>query len=127
MKAKPVPRIPVLPKRVHSEAVSIKPSDGVSYAESLKSLKSRVNPEELGFKIGGIRETRTKDLLVKVKCAAENRGRLDPAFRDVVEESGSVYHLVPTVEVVILDIDPTAEAEDMTEAVALSRRRHIKK
>ena len=30
-----------------------------------------------GVKIGGVRETRTKGLLVKVKCAAKDRGRLD--------------------------------------------------
>ena len=45
----------------------------------LRNPKSFVNFEELGVKIGGIRETRTKDLLVEVKRAAEDRGRLDPA------------------------------------------------
>ena len=46
-----------------------------------------------------------------MKCAAENRGRLDSAFRGVVDESGSVRHLVPTVEVEILDVDPIVEEE----------------
>ena len=110
-KLEPIPKKPERPKRDHSESVIIKPLKGVSYAEILKNLKSRVNPEELGVKIGGIRETRTKDLLVEVKCAAEDRGRLDTAFRDVVGESGSVRHLVPTVEVEIMDIDPTIEEE----------------
>ena len=82
----------------------------------LKNLKSRVNPTELGVRIGGIRETRAKDLLVEVKCAAENRGRLDSAFRGVVGGSGSIRHLVPTVEVEILDVDPTVE-EEVAEAV----------
>ena len=91
--------------------------EGVSYAAILKNQKSRVNPEELGFKIGGIRETRTKDLLVEVKCAAEDRGRLNSAFRDVVGESGSVHHLVPTIEVEIMDIDPTVEEEEVAKAV----------
>ena len=89
-KSKPAPKKPERPKRPRSEAVIIKPAEGVSYAAILKNLKSRVNPEELGVRICGIRETRTKDLLVEVKCAAENRGRLDSAFRGVVGESGSV-------------------------------------
>ena len=92
-----------------SEAVLIKPSEGVSYAPILKNLKSRVSPEALGIKIGGIPETRMKDLLVEVNCAAEDRGRLDSAFRDVVGESGSVRHLVPAVKLEIVDINPTAE------------------
>ena len=67
--------------------------------------------------IGGIRETRTKDLLVDVKCAMKDRGRLDSAFRYVVGETGSVRHLVPTVEVKILGIDPTRKAKEVAEAV----------
>ena len=84
----------------------------------LKNLKSRVNPEGLGVKIRGIREYRTKDLLVEVKCAVEDRGKLDSAFRDVVGESGSVYHLVPTVE----DVNPTVEEEEIAEAVRSCQR-----
>ena len=48
------------PKRARSEAVLIKPSEGISYAAILKNLKSRVNLEELGVTIGGIRETRQR-------------------------------------------------------------------
>ena len=97
--------------------VLIKPSKGVNYEAILKNLKSRVNPEELGVKIGGIREVRTKDLLVEVKCAAEDRGRLDSAFREVVKESGSVRHLVPMVEVETQYVDSTVEEEEIAEAV----------
>ena len=83
----------------------------------LKNLKIRVNPEELGVRIGGVHETRTKYLLVEVKSAGENRGRLDSAFRGVVGESGSVRHLVPTAQVEIFDVDPTVEKEEVAEAV----------
>ena len=117
-KTKPAPRKTERPKRFRSEAVLIKPTEGVSYAVILKNLKSCVNPEELGVKIGGIRETRTKDLLVEVKCTAEDRGRLDSAFRDVVGKCGSVRHLVRTVEVEITYIDPTTETEEIAEAMS---------
>ena len=73
--------------------------------------------EELEFRIGGIRETRTTDLLVEVKCTAENRGRLHSAFRGDFAESGSVHHLVSTVEMEILDVDPTVEEEKGAEAI----------
>ena len=116
-KSKPAPKKPERPKRVRSETVIIKPAEGVSYTGILKNLKSRVHPEELGVSIGGIRETRTKDLLVEVKCAAENRGRLDSAYRSVVGESGSVHHLVSTGDVEILDVNPTVEEEEVAEAV----------
>ena len=116
-KLKPLPKKPERPKRARSEAVIIKPAEGVSYAAILKNLKSCVNPEELGVRIGRICETRTKGLLIEMKCTAENRGRLDSAFRDAVGESGLVRHLVPTVEVEILNVDPTLEKEEVAEAV----------
>ena len=59
---------------------------------------------ELGVTIEGIGETRSKDLLVDIKCAAKDRGRLDSAFRGVVCETRSVRHLVPTIELEILGI-----------------------
>ena len=46
--------------------------------------RSNASHEELGIAIGGIRKTRKNDLLVKVKCATRDRGRLDSAFLDVV-------------------------------------------
>ena len=57
-KPKAAPQKPTRPKRGRSKAVLIKSLEGVSYAAILKNLKSRVNPEELGVKIGGIREIR---------------------------------------------------------------------
>ena len=67
----------------------------------------------MAAKVGVIRESRTKDLLVELKCKVKHRVSLDSAFREAIGAAGSVRHLVPTVEVEILDIDPTVEAEDI--------------
>ena len=68
-KPKLAPKKSERPKRSRSGALLMKPSEGIRYAAILKSLKIRVSPEDLGIKIGGIRETRKKNLLVEVKCA----------------------------------------------------------
>ena len=39
----------------------------MSYASILRELKKRVNPDELGVTVQGIRETRSKDFLVELK------------------------------------------------------------
>ena len=83
-KNKPEEKKPAQSEPPRSEAILIKPSEGVSYAAILKNLKSRVNPDELGAKIRAIRETRTKDLLVELECKAEDRVKLDSAFRDAI-------------------------------------------
>ena len=89
----------------------------MSYAAILRNLKIRVSPEELGAKIGGIRETRAKDLLVELKCNVKDRVGLNSTFHEAIGAPGCVRHLVPTVEVEILDIDPTVEAEDIAKTV----------
>ena len=55
-----------------------------SEARAKENRAVKTNPEELGVTIEGIRETRSKYLLVELKCAVKDRGRLDSAFRDVV-------------------------------------------
>ena len=63
----------------------------------------------------GIREIRSTDLLVEVKCASKDRRTLESAFRNFVGESSSVQHLVPMVEAEILDIDPTMKVPEVEE------------
>ena len=72
------------PSHVRSEAVFIKPAEGMSYVSILRELKKRVNPDELGATVQGIRETRSKNLLVKLKCSKKDRGRLDTAFKEAI-------------------------------------------
>ena len=59
-------KTPEKPRRARPEAVLIKPVEGMSYASILRELKKRVNPDELGATVQGIRETRSKDLLVEL-------------------------------------------------------------
>ena len=84
----------------------IEPVEKISYAAILKSLKSSINPGELGLTVRGIRETHLKYLLVEMKYAAKDRGRPDSAFRDVIgeRERETVLHFVPLVEVNVMDI-----------------------
>ena len=116
-KPKPEAKKPDWPRRTRPEAVLIKPTEGVSYAAILKDLKKHVEPDELGVTVHGIRETRSKDLLVELKCSKEGRGRLDTALKEVIGASGTVRHLIPRIEVEIADIE---------HALKLLKATHIK-
>ena len=104
--------VPKKPRRARSEAVLIKPAEGMSYASILRELRKRVNPDELGATVQGIRETRSKDLLVELKCFRKSRGRLDTAIKEAVGSRGTVRHLIPRIEVEIADLDPSIGAGD---------------
>ena len=90
---------------------------GMSYASVLRELRKRVNPDELGATVQEIRETRSKDLLVELKCSTKSRGRLDTAFKKAVGARGTVRHLIPRIEVELTNLDPTTEAEDVEDPV----------
>ena len=64
---KPGARKPERSRRARPEVVLVKHAEGVSYAIILRSLKSRVNPEELGVTVQGIRETRSRGYLVAIR------------------------------------------------------------
>ena len=63
----------------------------MSYASILRELKKRVNPDELGATVQGIREARSKDLLVELKCSTKSRGRLDTAFKKKKKQEGEAH------------------------------------
>ena len=95
----------------------IKPTERVSYAAILKDLKKRVKPDEMGITGQGIRETRSKDILEELECSKKDRGRLGTAFKEAIGASGSVHHLIPRIEVEIVDLEPTIEVKDVEDAV----------
>ena len=55
--------------------------------------------------------------MVELECSKESRGWLDSALKKVVSASGSVHHVISRIEVEIVDIDPSTEAEDVGKAV----------
>ena len=105
------------PHHTRSEPLLIKPAEGICYATILRDLKKRVNTDELGATVQGIRETRSKDLLVELKCSTKTRGRLNTAFKEVTGARGTVRHLILRIEVEITDLEPTIEAKDVDDAV----------
>ena len=115
-KLKPDAKKPEWPRRACPEVKLLKPAEGVSYAANLKNLKKRVKPDELGFTVQGIRETRSKDPLVELKCSKEGKGQLDTALKEVIDYCGTVRHVIPRMEVDIADIEPGIEAEDIGDA-----------
>ena len=101
----------------HQKKKKIKAAEEVSYASILKDLKERVKPEKQGVTVQGVRETRSGDLLVELKCSADEKGRLNSSFCEVFGHGGSIRYLIPWIEVEISEIEPNIEAEDVEEAI----------
>lgn len=99
-------------RRKRPEAVLIKPTQGTSYADVLKSIRSQVNPDEMGVKVKAVRQTRAGDILVELRATSEAKAIFGTAVRGAIGRSGEVRSLVPKAQVDIGDIDSaTDEAE----------------
>ena len=107
---KPEAKKPEWPRRTCPEEVLIKLAERVSYTSILKDLMKRVKPKELGITAQGIRETCSKDLLVNLKISKEGRGWLYSTFKEVIGASGSVRHIIPSIEAENADIDLNTNA-----------------
>ena len=116
-KEKKLSRTPEKSRRVRPEAVLTKRAEGTSCASILRELKKRVYPDDLGTTVQGMRETRSKDLPVELKCSTKSRERLDIAFEEVVGARETVHHLIPRIEVKIANLESTIEAEGVEDAV----------
>ena len=73
-------------RRARPEVVLVNSTEEVSYAAILKVPKKRVQSDELGLTVQGIRQMRSMDLLVELKCFKEGRGRLDTTLKPSIED-----------------------------------------
>ncbi|KAF6210933.1 hypothetical protein GE061_014045 [Apolygus lucorum] len=94
-----------------SQALVIKVSDQISYAEVLQKLKDKVNPAEMNTEIRKIRRTGGGDVLLEV----EPTSTISDAFKKAVENAvgeGLVKDLKPRASIEIRDLDPLTTAEE---------------
>ena len=54
---------------------------------------------------------------MELKCSKECRGHLDSTLKEVIGARGTVFHLIPRMDVAVTDIEPSIEAEDAEDAV----------
>lgn len=117
-KPKRAPRKKKRPKRLKSrpEAVIIKPQEGHSFADVLKTLRQNVKPEETDVAVQSIRKTKTGAILLVM-----GKGGKKDEFRDMIKgtlkETAAVDDLTPKGTIEIQDLDALSTAEEVINAV----------
>lgn len=91
---------------------------GVSYADMVRTLKEKVDPEKSGTTILNIRRTRTDDLLVVLKKNEKNKEFQD-AMRGALGQDAEVRDLEfrDFIDVQIRDIEEDVTLEEVQKAV----------
>ena len=78
-----------------SEAVIIKPTEGNTYAEVLKNIRSNLNLKESGVKVKEIRKTRAGAILLELEKRQTTKAIFCEAFKTTLRESEMVADLKP--------------------------------
>lgn len=106
------------------EAILINPAEGITYAELLRGVRTKVKPEDTGTLIKTIRESRSGGILVELEHNCKNRGAFSKAVKAAVGNSGTVRDLVPKATVEIRDLDDITTEEDIRAALSRDLGEH---
>lgn len=115
--------------KIRGEALTIKAPES-SYAEILKNMKTKIDPEEVGVNIKYIRRTREGDLLVELAKGEGQAKKLENAIKNSLGDDLQVKTLSEKHLLEIKDMEESTTAEDiikgLTTVVGVSEREHIK-
>ena len=96
-------------RRARPGAVAIKTSQGESFCDILKTIKSKVNPDKMDIKIRSIEKTRNSEVLIELSASAENKAKFGDKLADAIGEAGAVRQLVTSSHAVVRDLDAATE------------------
>ena len=89
--------------------------DGESYAEILKEMKAKVNPQNSGAEVLSMLRTRKEEILLVLK-----KGGNVSAFEKAVGQRAEVKSLVSKRSVEVRDLDETITREEVVAALCIA-------
>lgn len=104
-------------RRPRSEAVLIKPQAGQTYADVLREIRNKVNPESTGTKVKSIRQTRTGGVLLEIGEEAAKKGAFEEEIKSILGKTAVVSSLEPRCTIEIRDLDCLTSEADVKAAL----------
>ena len=105
-------------KHARPDAIKIKASEGVAYADILKRVKATPDLMAVGERVTRIRRTREGELLMELGKAGTETSVLQRAIASKLNESAAVTMLTHKEKVIIMDLDEATTAMEVTEAIS---------
>jgi len=103
-------------KRIKPEAVLVKPSEGKSYAEVLKSLKNGTKLEDTGAEVTSMRKTKGGAILLELAKGGKKE-QLCNVIRNALKDVAVVSDLKESATIEIRDLDSLTTDEEVAVAV----------
>lgn len=108
-------RRPTIP-RGRSDAVIIRPTEGHSFADVLKNLRSNVKPEETEVAVRSIRKTKTGAILLELDKGGKKEDFCE-AIKETLKDAADVRDVRPKVTVEIRDLDLFSTKDEVHSAI----------
>ena len=104
-------------RRNNEGAVLIRPTDGKTYADTLRQIKTAVDPGASKVKVQGLHKTKDGGLLLRLRSKATERQNFQEELRQALRESARVRDMTSGVRLEVMDLDCTTEVKDVTNAL----------
>ncbi|CAH1107167.1 unnamed protein product [Psylliodes chrysocephalus] len=104
------------PRKSRKEAILVK-SGEQTYAELLKTVKQKINPDDLGVQVKEIKKTRNGDLLLTVENGFDKTEILEKKIKEELPQTKTSLLLNKKI-LHIRDLDETITIEEIREAIA---------
>lgn len=103
--------------RIKPEALLIKPGEGKRYADVVREIRTKVNPEDAEAEVKAIRQTKSGFVLLELGAKTKNKDEFREALRGALGEGPTVLSLGGRATVEIRDMDCYTEAAEVEDAL----------
>ena len=101
------------------DAIRMSAKDGESYANILKAIKAKVNPQNSGAEVLSIRRTRREEILLVLKKGGDV-STFEKALDQAIGEKAEVKSLVSKKSLEVRDLDETVTREAVVAALCIA-------
>jgi len=103
---------PKIPRKLLSDSIAVKPENGETYSGILKEIKEKVDIESIGSQVASITESRSGEILIRLKPEDKKREELLEALKANLGERAAIRGLVRHDDLDVQDLyGVTTEAE----------------
>ena len=102
------------------DAIRVSAKDGDSYADILKAMKAKVNPQSAGAEVHSIRRTRREEILLVLRKGGDISSFVK-ALDQVVREKAEVKSLVSKRTLKVRDLDEAVTRKKVVAALCIAR------
>lgn len=105
--------------RSRPEAILIKPTGKQTYAEILREIRSKANPDKSETQIKTVRQTKAGHMLLELAAKSKGKDNFSSSLKSILGEKADICHLEPRTTLEIRDMDEFTSEEEVETAVKL--------